>query len=303
MPAFEQFMQSFGRLEDALGRLARSQGEAASVARLLSEARERSRVIREHFEFLDKVRELRNVLVHRRQDGAALAEPTEAVLARLDAIVELLLRPPRLPAGLRRQIRVLDADQPLGEILRFMEENRYSQVPIADGGELAALLTTNSVALWLARNVKEEIVDIAHTPVREVLDAGEGRAEYTVQDVQTDCEAVIDLFSTAKYRPQFPASGFDSLEQARRWASNFVYWYNLEHLHSGIRYVSPEARHQGHDKAILAARHDLYLQARRRNPQRWTRQTRNWAPIDVVTLNPERDSIVRQAAHTQPLAA
>ena len=50
-------------------------------------------------------------------------------------------------------------------------------------------------------------------------------------------------------------------------------------------------------------RHDLYLQARERNPLRWSQHTRNWSPIDAVTLNPERDSIVKEATHTQLMAA
>jgi hypothetical protein len=37
-----------------------------------------------------------------------------------------------------------------------------------------------------------------------------------------------------------------------------VHWYNVEHKHSGIRYVSPQQRHTGEDHAILAARHVLY---------------------------------------------
>jgi hypothetical protein len=45
------------------------------------------------------------------------------------------------------------------------------------------------------------------------------------------------------------------------------------------------------DHAILAARHELYVQARERNPARWSRETRNWTPIGDVTLNPERDSL------------
>jgi hypothetical protein len=65
-------------------------------------------------------------------------------------------------------------------------------------------------------------------------------------------------------------------------------------------------RHAGDDTAILAARHELYLQARQRNPRRWSGATRNWTPIGVVNLNPERDSVVRahsNSADTQPLAA
>jgi len=51
------------------------------------------------------------------------------------------------------------------------------------------------------------------------------------------------LFRTAKYRPEFPAQGFESLDEARAWAAEFVDWYNVDHRHSGIRYVSPQQRH------------------------------------------------------------
>ena len=103
-----------------------------------------------------------------------------------------------------------------------------------------------------------------------------------------------------------PSKGFDTLDDARTWAAGFVRWYNFEHHHSGIRYVSPAARHDGRDRAILAARHALYLQARQRNPARWSGHTRDWSPIDTVTLNPERDSVVTahlRTKDTQPLAA
>ena len=70
----------------------------------------------------------------------------------------------------------------------------------------------------------------------------------------------------AKYRPEFPAKGFADLQAARAWAAEFVRWYNDEHRHSGIRYVTPGQRHRGTDTAILRARHELYLKARERNP-------------------------------------
>ena len=114
------------------------------------------------------------------------------------------------------------------------------------------------------------------------------------------------LFRTAKYRPEFPTKGFAELDAARAWAAGFVRWYNVDHHHSGIRYVSPAERHDGRDVAILAARHALYLKARERNPSRWSGKTRDWSHIGVVTLNPERDSIVTEhlrSTQNQPLAA
>lgn len=118
---------------------------------------------------------------------------------------------------------------------------------------------------------------------------------YSRPRVSDDNAFVEALFRTAKYRPQFPTAGFASLEDARRWASEFVNWYNHDHRHSGIRFVSPAQRHAGHDCDILARRHALYVRAREANPRRWARHTRNWQPIAAVTLNPEKESIVNAA--------
>lgn len=60
--------------------------------------------------------------------------------------------------------------------------------------------------------------------------------------------------------------------------------------------ISPQQRHAGQDKAILAARHALYTHAKQRNPARWSGHTRDWSHIGVVTLNPERDEVVSMAA-------
>jgi putative transposase len=34
----------------------------------------------------------------------------------------------------------------------------------------------------------------------------------------------------------------------------FVEWYNVEHRHSGIQFVTPAQRHRGEDVAVLEAR-------------------------------------------------
>jgi putative transposase len=132
------------------------------------------------------------------------------------------------------------------------------------------------------------------------------KPSYSRPRVSDDNAYVESLFKTAKYRPQFPATGFADLEAARAWAASFVHWYNVEHRHSGIGYVSPAQRHSGQDKAILAHRHVVYTHARQTNPARWSRHTRNWSHIGVVALNPERDSVVELAAtttHSQPRTA
>lgn len=122
------------------------------------------------------------------------------------------------------------------------------------------------------------------------------KPSYSRPRVSDDNAFVESLFRTAKYRPEFPVKGFADLEAARAWAGRFVRWYNHEHLHSGIRYVSPADRHDGLDGELLQRRHALYLEARERNPRRWSGQTRNWSRVEVVTLNPERGEVAAASA-------
>jgi hypothetical protein len=120
---------------------------------------------------------------------------------------------------------------------------------------------------------------------------------YSRPRVSDDNAFAEALFRTAKYRPEFPIKGFVDLDSARQWAVRFVHWYNQEHRHSGIRYVTPAQRHAGQDGPVLAARQAVYQDARQRNPQRWSGSTRNWKPVGAVTLNPERDIITGRQPH------
>ena len=70
------------------------------------------------------------------------------------------------------------------------------------------------------------------------------------------------LFKTMKYRPAYPGQAFESLLAARRWVGMLIQWYNHEHRHSAIHFVTPA--------------------------ERWNGVTRNWQPVRVVHLNPDQ---------------
>ena len=118
------------------------------------------------------------------------------------------------------------------------------------------------------------------------------KPSYSRPRVSDDNAYAESVFRTAKYRPEFPTKGFASLDEARAWGARFVHWYNAEHRHSGIGYVTPAQRHAGEDHSVLAARHALYTRARAANPRRWSGTTRDWTPRGAVTLNPERDAVI-----------
>jgi len=94
------------------------------------------------------------------------------------------------------------------------------------------------------------------------------------------------LFRTVKYRPEYPSGAFGSLEEAREWVQSFVRWYNQEHRHSGIRFVTPAQRHSREEEQILQKRKEVYEEAKKENHRRWSGQTRSWMPLSEVVLNP-----------------
>ncbi len=116
--------------------------------------------------------------------------------------------------------------------------------------------------------------------------------------VSNDNAFAESLFRTLKYAPQWPPKGFSTIEEARGWVETFMAWYNNEHRHSAINFVTPVQRHQGEDIAILKNRANVYQEAKANMPSRWSGEIRNWSPAGSVTLNPinEDASTCREAA-------
>lgn len=120
-------------------------------------------------------------------------------------------------------------------------------------------------------------------------------ASFSRPSVSDDNPYSEALFRTLKYRPEYPQKPFPSLEAAQAWVSWFVGWYNDEHLHSAIGFVTPAQRHAGDDVSILEHRTMVYEKARRRHPERWSGEVRNWERVAVVKLNPQNAVVPKTA--------
>jgi putative transposase len=77
-------------------------------------------------------------------------------------------------------------------------------------------------------------------------------------------------FKTMKYRPNYPER-FDSLLDARAWARDFFRWYNCEHYHSGIGWMTPASVHFGLAPQILEKRKLVLEQAYCLHAERFVR--------------------------------
>jgi putative transposase len=113
--------------------------------------------------------------------------------------------------------------------------------------------------------------------------------------VSNDNPYIEAIFKTLKYRPNMPVKPFEDLSAARRWAGELVDWYNNEHRHSAIGFVTPSQRHAACDQELLDQRTKVYEQARQKHPERWSKNTRCWTYVSTVHLNPDKPDTSKQA--------
>jgi putative transposase len=78
-------------------------------------------------------------------------------------------------------------------------------------------------------------------------------------------------FKTMKYRPDFP-DRFASFDHARAFCGPFFDWYNREHRHSGIAFLTPEVVHRGRVEEVLATRQATLDLAYAAHPERFVRR-------------------------------
>lgn len=120
-----------------------------------------------------------------------------------------------------------------------------------------------------------------------------GRPSYSRPGVSDDNPYSEAMFRTVKYRSGFPGV-FNTIKEAIVWMKDFIQWYNNEHRHSGIGFVTPMQKRRGEDVEIMEKRKATYLAARNDHPERWSRNIRRWEVTKEVTLNPRNRKKDRQ---------
>ena len=86
------------------------------------------------------------------------------------------------------------------------------------------------------------------------------------------------LFRTCKYRPDWPTKGFATKADAQAWVKSFASWYNGEHMHSAIRFVT-----RAHATLAMTAHR---WQTAPCSMQMRVRKTRNAGQAKPATGNP-----------------
>jgi len=148
-----RFEGAYNRIDREMQRLldepreGRRRGFASAVRQIASERRHFGR----HLDFLLEAGELRNALVHNRfGDIEYIAVPTEATVARLEAIDEELRSPVALRTLAAKEVVTISIDEKLGRVLALVRQKGVVRFPVKRDGMITALLTASGVVRWIA---------------------------------------------------------------------------------------------------------------------------------------------------------
>ncbi len=90
-------------------------------------------------------------------------------------------------------------------------------------------------------------------PIKRMFDIHQMPQLFARPRTPNDNPFVESAFSTIKTTPEYPGRFLDC-EDATKYFDRFFPWYNTEHYHSGIDYVTPDQCHRGLKEKIVSHR-------------------------------------------------
>ena len=149
----EEFISLYNKL-DRFMKEKLSRNDGFSHTRMITYMARQHGMFRRHESELKSLARLRNAIIHNMYPDRAetIAEPHEYVVKRYQEIINSLLEPPKALsiAVLKKDIYVTTLEDNATRVMKAMNENRYTHVPVMDNGKMFGIFSENTVFTYIA---------------------------------------------------------------------------------------------------------------------------------------------------------
>lgn len=171
-----EFLKYFGEIEKELGKITGlDNGHHTTFTHKIEKARKRVPVIRRYETELKTFGDLRNLLSH--NNDLDIAVPSEKTVKRIERIWRHLVQPVTAMDVAHKNVSIFQDTDTLVELLKTMDENKYTHFPIYHNQRYLGLLTDNGLAYWLARH-RDRQISLENVFVKDVFDDDEKKKNY-----------------------------------------------------------------------------------------------------------------------------
>lgn len=195
----ERYLNAFCRLEDELRRISGAGGHESFS--FLVDHVSRSNSAFSHFrDDLKEFAELRNAIVHKRIGGKPIAEPHPEVVARIESIADKIIHAEILEDHFCKNVATCSQQDSLKHVLDMLEKGQFNQVPVYNSNKLVGLITTDTIALWLADAFKNADFVNPGSKVRELLRFEASADDFAVLSGRSSVFDALEIFEAAYKR-------------------------------------------------------------------------------------------------------
>ncbi len=146
---------------------------------------------RKQFYDLLQFSKLRNAIVHEYIDDQAIAEPSSAVIKRIEQLKKDICRPKRLHELFEKKVITARKEDRIGDVLELFWKYKISQIPILEGKKIVNVLNTNTIAWWTAATRSNNFSDVT---VDEVLAYSKHQNNFKILSQNADLPEAVRLF-------------------------------------------------------------------------------------------------------------
>lgn len=169
MNTVDKFIQSYQKIEEYLRKETKAD-KFTTFSSMVTTCSKNDPIIRKYQQELRLFGNLRNSIVHRDVAWSPIAEPHDKAVEFIGELVNKLFKPAKVIPLFSRDVGTCSLTDSIAYVLTEMYENDYSQMPVVQNDQCINLLTTNSISRWLSEHVKNELVDLKETTIKQVLE-------------------------------------------------------------------------------------------------------------------------------------
>jgi predicted transcriptional regulator len=194
-----RFLDAFVAVERHL-RTMLSADKHMTFNEMVQRAARKDKTVRRLQSRLKDLGELRNFLVHEYRSDQPVAVPSDFSVTLIEGIRDELTKPARLIDLFRRPVVTCAPSDPIGVAARKMHDGAFSQLPVYAGDELVGLLTSETVAHWLADRFADGHGILEEETVEEVLRHGDGSHSFSMMNSHATVDDALTEFDDSLHR-------------------------------------------------------------------------------------------------------
>lgn len=190
----DRFLASFHRIEKYLERIRKKPGHM-SFKSAVQHAQKYDPVVRKYQDDLFEFADLRNAIVHDSINPSyAIAEPHDSTVVHIEKIEKELIQPETVIPKFKREVYTFSIHDRAKDVLHYVHHNGFTKFPVYEGESFAGLLTENGIAHWLAHAAENNLKNLFHQTIDNILVYEKVKVNYKFISKHTTVYEAEDIF-------------------------------------------------------------------------------------------------------------